>query len=539
MDNELRKINVIGAGLAGLSAAKALAESGHQVRLFSVQASERAQSNLAEGGMNAALNVMGEEDTVLEHYMDTMKGGCFLADPNMVSDLTKSAPEIVMELDRLGVPFHREQGKLIQRNFGGQKKKRTVYAKSSTGKMLTCALIDAVRKYEAKGLVERYCHHKFERLMMRDGICIGVQVYDSYQKVSACYGGRVLMACGGLNGMFPGRTTGTTANTGSAAAVLFSQGVKFANLEFIQYHPTTIGITGKRLLISEAARGEGGRLFYKKQDGSFCYFMEEKFGERGNLMPRDVISREIHALGKQVYLDLTKLPNQTWQHKLSDLRDELIHYFSYDPKEMPVPVSPGIHYFMGGIHVDRGHHTNIPGLYAAGECAAAYHGANRLGGNSLLGAIYGGKAAAKSIETDLPLVTKLLEMRADDTFQVQIFQSLRAEEAAIENKMEQIIFDSLGIVRTGQRLENALSELNKLMGQAVESKGSEELKARLILAQAMLKSACERKESRGAHQRQEYPETLDEFQKTTLAEYKENQIEIYFKEIPELEENLS
>ena len=210
-------INIIGAGLAGLSAAKTCAEAGIRVRLISSQPSERAQSNLAEGGINAALNVMGEDDSTENHFRDTMKGGCDLADPNMVRNLTQDAPDIVMEMDRLGVPFHRENGHMVQRNFGGQKKKRTAYAKSSTGKVLTTALIDAVRKYEVQGLVERYPHHRFEKLILRNEAAAGVLVCDRYSGKETVMAGRVLMACGGMNGLFAGATTGTTANTGSAA----------------------------------------------------------------------------------------------------------------------------------------------------------------------------------------------------------------------------------------------------------------------------------------------------------------------------------
>ena len=558
-------INIIGAGLAGLSAAKTCAEAGVRVRLISFQPSERAQSNLAEGGINAALNVMGEDDSTQNHFRDTMKGGCDLADPKMVRNLTQDAPDIVMEMDRLGVPFHRENGHMVQRNFGGQKKKRTAYAKSSTGKVLTTALIDAVRKYEVQGLVERYPHHRFEKLMLRNEAAAGVLVCDRFSGKEMAMAGRVLMACGGMNGLFAGATTGTTANTGSAAGVLFEQGVEFANLEFLQYHPTTVSITGKRLLVSEAARGEGGRLFYYETDtpghpedtGVKRYFLEEKYGERGNLMPRDVISREMAMLGRQVYLDLTVLDEKTWKVKLSDLRDEIIHYLGIDPACEPVPVSPGIHYFMGGILVDEHHRTNISGLCAAGECACAYHGANRLGGNSLLGAIYGGRQAARTmireIAEDMSAGAadesilcvnpeSFQDGAADPADTASSFISLTEEETRIQEKMTQILMEGMMPLRDGKMITHALTELEKLKARAGEPEKrldepggfSDECRAKLLLAEATLRCALERRESRGAHTRLDFPQTDENMRKTTVVRYEKGEIRISFREISRL-----
>lgn len=569
-------INIIGAGLAGLSAAKTCAQAGVRVRLISCQMSERAQSNLAEGGINAALNVMGEDDSTQEHFQDTMKGGCDLAVPSMVRNLTQAAPDIVMEMDRLGVPFHREDGHIVQRNFGGQKKKRTTYAKSSTGKVLTTALIDEVRKYEMQGLVERFPHHRFERLILRDKAVAGVMICDRYTGKEMVLEGPVLMACGGMNGLFAGATTGTTANTGSAAGALFEQGVEFANLEFLQYHPTTVSITGKRLLVSEAARGEGGRLFCYEEDaagedagrpdakkpegsgrGLKRYFMEEKYAQRGNLMPRDVISREMAMLGKQAYLDLTALDDKTWKVKLSDLREEIIHYLGIDPACEPVPVSPGIHYFMGGILVDEQHRTNLPGLCAAGECACAYHGANRLGGNSLLGAIYGGRQAAITMIRDLAEGTSDRTMneeascefqeglrdRAADPAQTEpSFTTAAEEETQVLEKMTQILMAGMMPLRDGESIAHALEELERLKtGAEKTAEGadgmrtlSDECRTKLLLAEATLRCALERRESRGAHTRLDFPKTDENLRKTTVVRYEDGEIRISFREIPQM-----
>ncbi|MBR2282340.1 MAG: FAD-binding protein, partial [Spirochaetales bacterium] len=394
-------VNIIGSGMAGLSAAISLSEKGIGCNLISVLPSERAQSVLAEGGINAALNSMGDGDTPALHASDTMEAGVLLADSEAVKGLAETAPAIVRQLAICGVPFNTRDGRLQQRPFGGQTKVRTVFSRSSTGKVVMTALIDKVRYYESAGLVRRFPHHGLSELSVSDGRCTGVWIEDEYTGSETYLAGPVILAFGGMNGLFPGMTTGTTANSGNALAQVFSQGVALSNLEMIQFHPTTIAINDKRCLVSEAARGEGGRLFILR-DGKPWYFMEERYPVLKNLMPRDVVSREIYFVTHDesctgpVYLDMTGLPDEVWRAKLPDLRKEIVEYTKLDPKTEPIPIAPGIHYFMGGIDVDAKHRTNMEGLYAAGECCSQYHGANRLGGNSMLGAMYGGHVAAES-----------------------------------------------------------------------------------------------------------------------------------------------
>ena len=491
---------IIGAGLAGLSAALQLAEMGIPSELISVQPSERAQSVLAEGGINAALNCMGEDDTPQQHAADTLRAGVWLADARAVQGLTEHAPEIIQWLCRLGVPFNREDGHILQRKFGGQKKMRTAFAQSSTGKIIMNALIDAVRAYEAQGVVRRWCHHEFLNLRISEGSCVGTVILDLFAQKTMRFTGPVIMATGGLNGFFPGRTTGTTANTGMAAAALFSQGVVMSNLEMIQYHPTTIAISGKRCLVTEAARGEGGRLFIEK-GGSPYYFMEDRYPELGNLMPRDVVAREMSFMlrdpgcGDQVYLDMRSLTARQWHTRLADLREELKHYLNIDPATTPFPVSPGIHYFMGGIDVDISHRTNLPGLYAAGECCSQYHGANRLGGNSMLGAIYAGRVAAQTLSQEA------FEQSAPS---VECEMDAQAPDPKLVRQTGDILYGALGIIRSAEQLQGALLELDRLR---TERRLSPREENHLMLAKAMLQSALLRRESRGAHYREDYPAT--------------------------------
>ncbi|MBR1770770.1 MAG: FAD-binding protein [Lachnospiraceae bacterium] len=524
--NNVQNINIIGAGLAGLSAAITLAEHNIPSNLFSLQPSERAQSVLAEGGINGALNTMGEEDAPQYHREDTLRAGVYLADEEAVRGLTEEAPQIIRDLERLGVAFNTQNNEILLRNFGGQKKKRTAYARSSTGKIIMTALIDEARRYEARGLITRYPHHELVSLLLAgesEKICCGVLMRNTYTTRLRGFAGPVILAIGGMNGVFPELTTGTTSNSGDALAQMFAQGVRLGNLEMIQYHPTTIGISGKRCLVTEAARGEGGRL-YVMRNGERWYFMEEKYPELKNLMPRDVVSREMYfvrqdpACGDQVYLDLTGLAEEVWRKRLPDLRAELLHYLSLDPKTDPIPVEPGIHYFMGGIDVDREHRTNIAHLYAAGECCDQYHGANRLGGNSMLGAIYGGRVAARTVAASIPELAgdQLQELFCNADLHEEI-RNQYAQEASPQIILEirDILVPAMAIVRSEQSLKSAEEKLARLL----EREGLHEReKHRIYLAQAMVASAMFRRESRGAHYREDYPQRDDQFCGLTQAE---------------------
>lgn len=590
MSFDKESVNIIGAGLAGLSAAITLSRAGTVCNLISMLPSERAQSVMAEGGINGALNTMGEDDCTENHFNDTMKAGVYIADEEAVRGFTERAPEIFMELKRLGVPFNLQNEQIQQRNFGGQKKKRTAYARSSTGKVLMTALIDEARKYENQGLIRRYSNHelvrlivtadpnvqgqgkldlksqikpadRFEKDRMRDDnedlisadneaisnlrgkLCSGVLIKNNYTQEIIKLNGPVILAYGGMNGMFPEQTTGTVTNSGDAAALVFSQGVRFSNLEMIQYHPTTIEISGKRCLVSEAARGEGGRL-YVMRDGKPWYFMEEKYPELGNLMPRDVVARESHFVthseecDSQVWLDLHELPKETWTRKLPDLRNEVKHYLGIDPIKDPIPVEPGIHYFMGGIDVDIHHKTNIAGLYAAGECCSQYHGANRLGGNSTMGAIYGGIVAAESIMTELKIAEDNDNNQADckpymkcnniednlsDANLDKISESINDyincnSSASLNAAIRDILMRAMGIVRNEADMTAALDEIKQIIsdGQFNGKKLNTREENRLHLAEAMLESAILRKESRGAHYRGDYPQTSEKYRGRTV-----------------------
>ena len=550
------QVIVVGAGLAGLSATITLAEAGKKVVLISSLKAERVQSVMAEGGINAALDTKGEADSPEQHLVDTLAGGCDLADAQAVRGLVQSAPGIVRWLADLGVVFNRdENGELDLRNFGGQKKKRTAFARSGTGKQIVTALTQAVQKYESEGLVEVHHQHCFVRLVQdAESTCLGCVVMDKYSdELSSFTGEAVIIASGGFHGIF-GRTTGSVRNYGAVSAALFRAGVPMANLEFTQYHPTTGNNVGKRMLITEATRGEGGRLFVFREDGSKRYFMEEKYPELGNLMPRDVVARNIwqfnnHPKGRQeVYLDLTHLSDEVLEKKLADTVEDCKQYFRLDPKTDYIPVEPGLHYFMGGIHVDRGHRAGLKGLYAAGECCCQYHGANRLGGNSLLGAIYGWITAAQSVIADgneLPSdvashVTHTLREIEEDIHILTKHAKTNTPLPVLIIQFSQAMYGSLGVIRSGERLNAGIAKVNALISEQVQENYDPTsglydnlmLLYRFLFGRAVMESALNRQESRGAHYRVDFQNRDDgHFQKTSIIRFVDGEVVVSLEEI--------
>ncbi len=512
-----KKLIIIGAGLAGMAAALTAAKKNYVVYLVSSQPSEQSQSVMAEGGINGALNTKGEADSPQEHYNDTMHAGCELADPNAVWQMTQAAPSLITQLAAMGVPFNRigSSYDIDLRNFGGQKKKRTAFVQSDTGKQLVTALIDALRREEVHGLVQRFSHHDFVTLCHDHTVCGGCLIQDTYTgRQTTLLGDAVIIATGGMHGLFQ-HTTGSLANTGAVTAELFRLGLPLANGEFIQYHPTTVMSNGKRMLLSEAARGEGGRLYTLRQ-GQPYYFMEEKYPELGNLMPRDITSREIEAMIEQygtVYLDMRHLSPAVWEHKLQGLQDDCQTYLGLSARTSPIPVAPGIHYFMGGLYVDAAHRTPWQNLYAAGECAAQYHGANRLGGNSLLGAIYGGITAAQTACTE---GTGSACSASCHVTPVPPAPSLHEWQM-----LRHVLSQALGLRRSYASLWHGLKQIHELQSPPA------------LLGKALLYSALARKESRGAHWRSDYPARNDAaYKKTTVASYNSSTIQIQFMPIP-------
>ena len=536
----MKEVLVIGSGIAGMSAAVNCAERGMHVCLVSPFPSERSQSVMAAGGINAVLADNDNGDSIESHVEDTLAGGCRLGGRNAVTGLCTGAEKVIRQLEDFGTVFSREaDGRIARRAFGGQSHKRTCYGGASTGKQIVTALVMETRRYECMGLIERRLRSDFHSGLIRDGRCYGALIYnEAERKLEPVYSDAVIIATGGQNALF-GKTTGSTTCDGYAAGRLFVQGAVLKNLEFIQYHPTTIETPQKRMLISEAARGEGGRLFYYENDRR-VYFMEEKYGPNGNLMTRDAVSREICSAGSQVWLDMSFLDRRIIDSRLPEVRDICMKYVGTDISREPVAVAPSVHFFMGGLAVHNDHETSIRNLYAAGECASIYHGANRLGGNSLLAAVYGGSVAAVSIadsETE----------RVNEDFSAYAAEENEKLTSGMKNdcsfsvmrmreQLADIMRRDLGVVRDGEYLEKGIRTIDHYLSIAGSSGNDSSvhpyhnysLTAMLILARAALTCAGERRESRGAHFRSDYPEQNSAYDCPSLIRYEEGSYKVSY-----------
>ena len=527
----MKQVLIIGSGISGMACAVRCARRGVHATLVSPFPSERSQSVMAAGGINAVPAEHETGDSVASHVEDTLRGGCYLAGEKAVTGLCGHGEEILRALEAIGTVFTvDEQGRPMRRAFGGQSHKRTYYCGASTGKQIVSALVMEARRYEAAGLIRRRLWTCFHSALIHNGACYGALLFDEAGGgLEAVYADAVVMATGGQNALF-GKTTGSTQCDGYAAGRLFMQGAELKNLEFIQYHPTTLETPQKRMLISEAARGEGGRLFYE-EGGRRVYFMEDRYGPKGNLMTRDVVAREIDAIQRQVYLDVSFLDGKIIDERLPEVRDLCEKYAGLPVKSRPIPVEPSVHFFMGGLAVRLNHETNIRNLFAVGECASMYHGANRLGGNSLLAAIYSGNVAADAI-ADRPAPPSRPDFRRELARERGNLERMRSAESPfpvmyMRDMLAESLRRHLGIVRDAQSLDEGIRDVDYYLSVAERIRYDSSvmpyfnysLTAILTLARATLQCAKSRRESRGAHYRSDYPETDAGYQHATLIAY--------------------
>jgi succinate dehydrogenase / fumarate reductase flavoprotein subunit len=558
------RIIVVGGGLAGLAAVIKIAEAGGTVDLFSIVPVKRSHSVCAQGGINAAKDLKGEGDSTDKHFDDTIYGGDFLANQTPVKAMCEAAPAIIDLLDRMGVPFNRTpEGLLDFRRFGGTLYQRTAFAGATTGQQLLYALDEQVRRHEADGKVKKYEGWEFlSAILDSNGVTRGITALDlRTMELKAFPADAVILATGG-NGAIFGKSTNSVVCTGSANSAVFQQGAYYANGEFIQVHPTCIPGEDKLRLMSESARGEGGRVWVPRNatekrpikqipESDRWYFLEEWYPKYGNLVPRDVATRAIHkvvyehGLGidgqPMVYLDLTHIDRATLNRKLEGILEIYEKFVGDDPRDVPMKIFPGVHYTMGGLWVDFNQMTNIPGLFAAGETEYQYHGANRLGANSLVSCIYGGFQTgpnALKYAKSLPAAEGDGGAAAEIARQAAINKNLMNNEGTenpfrLWRELGSTMTEHATVIRYNKGLKLAdekvveLLERYKKVNLADRSQWANtsfafarQLKNMLELSRTITLGALLRDESRGAHFKPDFPDRNDEkFLKTTKAAF--------------------
>lgn len=564
-----RNVVVVGGGLAGLMATIKVAEAGVHVDLLSLVPVKRSHSVCAQGGINGAVDTKGEGDSPWEHFDDTVYGGDFLANQPPVLKMCEAAPGIIHMLDRMGVMFNRTpEGLLDFRRFGGTQHHRTAFAGATTGQQLLYALDEQVRRHEVNGYVTKYEGWEFlSAVIDEEGRSRGVAAQNlTTHEIKVFKADAVIMATGGPGIIF-GKSTNSVINTGSAASSLYQQGAIYANGEFIQIHPTAIPGDDKLRLMSESARGEGGRVWTYK-DGKPWYFLEEKYPAYGNLVPRDIATREIfdvcvnQKLGingeNMVYLDLSHKDPKELDVKLGGIIEIYEKFMGDDPRKVPMKIFPAVHYSMGGLWVDYDQMTNIPGIFAAGEVDYTIHGANRLGANSLLSCIYGGMVAG-------PNAIKYIEGldKTANDLSSQLFDSeLKKQQDKFENIMNmdgnenayqlhkelgEWMTDNVTVVRENAKLLKTDEKIQELMERweninindtaRWSNQGvmfTRQLYNMLQLARVITIGAYNRNESRGAHYKPEFPDRNDEeWLKTTMAKYdaEKNGPTLYYEDV--------
>jgi succinate dehydrogenase / fumarate reductase, flavoprotein subunit len=559
------KIIVVGGGLAGLAAVIKIAEMGGEVDLFSIVPVKRSHSVCAQGGINAAKNLKGEGDSTWQHFDDTIYGGDFLANQPPVKAMCDAAPAIIDLLDRMGVPFNRTpEGLLDFRRFGGTLYNRTAFAGATTGQQLLYALDEQVRRYESEGKVKKFEHWEFLSAVLDERrICRGIAAMDlRSMEVRTFPADAIIIATGGIGAIF-GKSTNSVVCTGSAQSALYQQGCYYGNGEFIQVHPTSIPGEDKLRLMSESARGEGGRVWVPKKphdnrdprsipENERWYFLEEWYPKYGNLVPRDVATRAIHKVvyeyqlgidGKpMVYLDLTHIDRKILDRKLEGILEIYEKFVGDDPREVPMKIFPGMHYTMGGLWVDFKQATNIPGVFAAGECEYQYHGANRLGANSLVSCIFGGFIAGPaSVQYARGLQQSSAsngsfdaERKRQEEINTGLMKSDGAENPfKIWQELGELMTKNCTVIRYNKNLQETDAKLVELLErfQGVNLSDrtqwanttvafTRQLYNMLQLARVIAQGAAIRNESRGAHYKPEFPERDDKnWLKTTKATF--------------------
>ncbi|MDH4123618.1 MAG: FAD-binding protein [Thermoplasmata archaeon] len=535
------EVIVVGAGLAGLRAAVETATDLDTAILTQVPP-VRSHSGAAQGGVNAPMgnNPAGKDDSVEKHSYDTIKGSDFLADQDSVELMIGEATPCIYEMEHWGCPFSRTpEGKIAQRPFGGAGFPRTCFASDKTGLYMLHTLWERSVALNVKTYEERFVTD----IVVENGNVVGVIALNIVTGDFEPYMADTVIFGTGGPGQVYGRSTNALISTGSGAYIAYKRGVPLKDMEFIQFHPTSL--FGTNILMTEGARGEGGYLINNLGER----FMSKYAPKAMELGPRDIVSRSIQTEinegrgfeGGYVHLDLRHLGREKILDRLPGIRDIAINFAGVDPIDKPIPIQPGQHYAMGGISTDKNGATNIKGFYAAGECACvSVHGANRLGGNSLLDTVVFGKLSGKHVKEFMKtkkdrrqgegMIMKTLEEQEKNRENLLI-KSGTENHAAIRDEMKQTMIEKVGIFRTGAQMKEALDKILELKKRyesiRVMYKGRKynmdylrayELWGMLELAHVITLGAIKREESRGSHSRTDFPKRDDaKFLRHTMA----------------------
>jgi succinate dehydrogenase / fumarate reductase flavoprotein subunit len=587
-----QRVIVIGGGLAGLAATMKMAELGMSVLVVSFLPVKRSHSVCAQGGINGAVNIKGEGDSPDIHFYDTVKGGDFLAHQPLCKDMCHEAPYIINLMDRLGVTFNRTpEGNLDFRRFGGTLYHRTAFAGATTGQQLLYALDEQVRHFEVQGLVEKMEWHEYLGAVLNDdGRCVGAVIHNLRSgEIKAEKGDAVILATGGP-GLVYGRSTNSMVCTGTAVTSAYLQGAKYGNGEFIQIHPSAIPGRDKLRLMSESARGEGGRVWVPRKAGDSrkpkeipekerFYFLEERYPLFGNLVPRDVGAREIYdicvndKLGvhgeMKVYLDLTHHTREFLDHRLGGILEIYEKFTGVDPREEPMEIFPAVHYSMGGIWTDytrtdeglidhqspKNQMTSITGLYAAGEADYQYHGGNRLGANSLLSCIYTGLMMSPGVLNYINNLPEAAEDIPESVYSASVkkwqesyanIKSMNGKENpyALHREMAEEMISNVLIVRENSKLKSTLDKIDEFESRWKNIKCVDtsdwsnpvpsfinQLWNMIQLSKIITKGALLRDEFRGSHYKPEFDlHQPDDFRPETYLEFEKQKEDGQIKE---------
>jgi succinate dehydrogenase / fumarate reductase flavoprotein subunit len=517
---------VIGSGAAGLRAAIAATEAGSQVLVVGKRDRLDAHTVLAAGGMNAVLGTRDPQDSWEQHFADTLREGYFLGHPRVVEIMAREAPDAVRELADWGCQFARlDDGRLDQRFFGAHKYRRTCYAGDYTGRAVLYTLASRAQQLGIPVIEDQY----ISRLLVADGVCFGAYGFDLVSGERTVFeADAVVLAAGGHTRLWRRSSSRRDENYGEGMFLALEAGCRLMDMELVQFHPTGMVMPEEvaGTLVTEAVRGEGGRLYNREHER----FMQRYDPARMELSARDRVALAIYTEiiegrggpNGGVFLDISHRPKDEILEKLPRMYRQFIEYQMLDISKQPMEVAPTAHYSMGGIVVDpETHATDIVGLYAAGECTSGLHGANRLGGNSLaetviFGRRAGAAAATHSQETEVQRRSKKAVMGAEDELQGLIKPGSELARP-LQRALRDLMWEHCGVVRDETRMREGLHKLGDV-AEAAESvdirPGQEgwvelehvlDLRAGLRTAEATLRCALERRESRGAHTRSDFP----------------------------------